>query len=330
MSYKFQRLREKLRQAIASGELTGKLPGERELARRFHVNAKTLSKALTDLAAEGLLQRSIGRGTFVKTEESAEQPDGPWLLLCDADAPSPVAETLMRLNPLSQISHSMTATRPSFLNQFKAVVDLARNTPEEFIRGLVVRNIPVTLAHCEPKTYSTNAVLIDATLGATVMGRDLMLAGHRRFLAVEDRARNTVSQTLRNTASRYAPDASIDTGFAREVGHAIEAGITAIICESVHSASESMAILHKLQIAVPDAVSIVAIGCVTGDFPCSGYYVTPEKQAETIAQLIRNSPSGKPTSIWLTGAFVDRGTTGPGRSISEQEPDERLSVPALA
>src|SRR5688572_29321287 len=50
LSYKFQRLREKLRQAVASGELSGKLPGERALARRFHVNAKTLSKALTDLA----------------------------------------------------------------------------------------------------------------------------------------------------------------------------------------------------------------------------------------------------------------------------------------
>src|SRR3954471_15744676 len=66
LSYKFQRLRERLRAAVASGELIGKLPGERTLARRFHVNAKTLSKALTDLAAEGLLDRSIGRGTYVR------------------------------------------------------------------------------------------------------------------------------------------------------------------------------------------------------------------------------------------------------------------------
>src|ERR1700677_4179927 len=66
MSYKFQRLREKIRTAISSGELSGKLPGERLLARRFHVNAKTLSKALTDLAAEGILDRSIGRGTYIK------------------------------------------------------------------------------------------------------------------------------------------------------------------------------------------------------------------------------------------------------------------------
>src|SRR5690349_24926652 len=76
LSYKFQRLREKLRAAIASGELSGKLPGERQLARRFHVNAKTLSKALTDLAAEGLLDRSIGRGTFVKGEGATASANG--------------------------------------------------------------------------------------------------------------------------------------------------------------------------------------------------------------------------------------------------------------
>src|SRR6186713_2615477 len=68
LSYKFQRLRERLRSAVTAGELSGKLPGERTLAKRFQVNAKTLSKALTDLAAEGLLDRSIGRGTYVKGE----------------------------------------------------------------------------------------------------------------------------------------------------------------------------------------------------------------------------------------------------------------------
>src|SRR5215471_16903452 len=74
LSYKFQRLRERLRQAIASGELSGKLSGERQLSRRFRVNAKTLSKALTDLAAEGLLERSIGRGTFVRGQATQDHP----------------------------------------------------------------------------------------------------------------------------------------------------------------------------------------------------------------------------------------------------------------
>src|SRR5688500_1506865 len=85
LSYKFQRLRERLRAAVASGELSGKLPGERELAKRFRANPKTLSKALTDLAAEGLLDRSIGRGTYVRGSAGGapERRVGRWLILCE-------------------------------------------------------------------------------------------------------------------------------------------------------------------------------------------------------------------------------------------------------
>jgi DNA-binding transcriptional regulator YhcF (GntR family) len=66
LSYKFMRLRERIRERIERGEISGKLPGERALARRFKVNAKTLSRALTDLAAEGLLERTKGLGTWVR------------------------------------------------------------------------------------------------------------------------------------------------------------------------------------------------------------------------------------------------------------------------
>src|SRR5688572_3206932 len=64
--YKYQRLRDQLRDAIEKQELNGKLPGERELARRFHANAKTINKALCDLMSDGLLVRHVGRGTFTR------------------------------------------------------------------------------------------------------------------------------------------------------------------------------------------------------------------------------------------------------------------------
>src|SRR4051794_14342022 len=145
MSYKFQRLREKLRAAIASGELAGKLPGERALAKRFHVNAKTLSKALTDLAAEGVLDRSIGRGTYVKGSAPSASQQGRWLLLCDdADADAQILlEHLRKANPDTQATCDGAEQRPSFLNAFSAVIDAAANTPESFLRDLVVRNLAV-------------------------------------------------------------------------------------------------------------------------------------------------------------------------------------------
>ena len=76
LSYKFQRLREQMRAAIENGDFGPKLPGERTLGRMFGVNAKTVNKALSDLTAEGLLERRIGQGTFV-AESRASNGDGP-------------------------------------------------------------------------------------------------------------------------------------------------------------------------------------------------------------------------------------------------------------
>src|SRR3954471_16278774 len=117
MSYKFQRLREKLRAAIASGELVGKLPGERALARRFHVNAKTLSKALTDLAAEGVLDRSIGRGTYVKGSAPAPTVNSSrWLVLTSDEEKADLVEGLRGICPELATIPCTDPIRPSLLN----------------------------------------------------------------------------------------------------------------------------------------------------------------------------------------------------------------------
>src|SRR5712691_500947 len=209
LSYKFQRLRERLRSAVASGELTGKLPGERSLARRFHVNAKTLSKALTDLAAEGLLHRSIGRGTYVRPSGGAaadlEAIPGRWLILCD---PGREDSSLVRLLQQSNAESLVTAdapgcARPSFLKSFAAVVDLAAATPEPFLRDLIVRNIPLVSINREPDVHSLNLIAADLALGAHALARDLILGGHRRLVVVETVPRSPVGRAVALAAQRY-------------------------------------------------------------------------------------------------------------------------------
>ena len=91
LSYKFQRIREQLRQAIRRGDFSGQLPGERELGRRLEANAKTINKALCDLASEGLLVRVIGRGTFVAEgngRSPSESSEKVFHLFDAADCPS--------------------------------------------------------------------------------------------------------------------------------------------------------------------------------------------------------------------------------------------------
>ncbi len=100
-SYKFQRLREQLRTAVTTGEFSGRMPGERELGRRFGANAKTINKALCDLASEGLVVRHIGRGTYVIERESTAgvASTGRFRAIVDSGA----AESSVTVNLLDDI-----------------------------------------------------------------------------------------------------------------------------------------------------------------------------------------------------------------------------------
>jgi hypothetical protein len=333
MSYKFQRLREKIRAAVASGELSGKLPGERELARRFHVNAKTLSKALTDLASEGLLHRSIGRGTFVKGAAPSDMPsEGRWLLLADGEADDAIIRHIKLFNSSVEVTNDPSSLRPSYISQFSAVIDLAENTPDSFLRDLLVRNIPVVSVGREPRTYSTNAVLLDSVLGVSHLTRDLLMAGHRKFLAVEGRNRTTIAETIRKAATRFGAQVSVDACFPEELAAAMEYGSTAIICNSAGWAAQTMQRLADAGIDVPGRVSVAAIGCIDGAAPCTGYYVTAEQKAAGIIEVLKHSQSGRPITLWLTGATVDAATTHAGTVPMESEPaavDRRLASIAV-
>src|SRR3954454_16263749 len=81
-----------------------------------------------------------------------------------------------------------------------------------------------------------HAVLIEAALGGEQIGRDLMLAGHRKFAAVEASGTNVVTQALRQTAARLAPDATIDTYSPDDAARLGESGATAILCASAATA----------------------------------------------------------------------------------------------
>lgn len=331
MSYKFQRLREKLRAGIASGELAGKLPGERALAKRFHVNAKTLSKALTDLAAEGVLDRSIGRGTYVKGSAPAAGPGaGRWLLLCDADDPDALIllEHLRRANPETQSTCDGSALRPSALSAFSAVVDAAAATPEAFLRDLVVRNMTVVAVGREARMYSMHAVLVDAALGGARVARDLLLAGHRKLAAVEARGSKVLIGAIQQTAARLAPEASVDAFSPEDASRLADSGATGIVCDSAATARRVRAALARPAEAgaaapglasaaspLPAGVALAAVGIAWADVPCSGYFVDGAKIAEQVVSLLKDPPPGRPATLWMAGELADRGTMGGGSSV---------------
>jgi DNA-binding transcriptional regulator YhcF (GntR family) len=312
LSYKFERLRERLRIAVSSGELSGKLPGERSLARRFHVNAKTLSKALTDLAAEGLLDRSIGRGTYVKAERSSAPAKlGRWLIVCEADrAVSPVLRYFREANPEAVVTHDFAALRPSFLKPFDAVIDFGISTPEAFLRSLVVRNVPVVAVNREPNLYSIHTVGTDRALGASMLARDLILGGHSHIAVIESKPRSVVGRAVKQAANRYGPQAIVQVIAQDKAIDAIREGATAIIADATNTARALRASLEASGIEIPRDVSLTAVGCCDETYPCSGQFVESKAIVESVMELLAGGGSDhRPATVWLAPRWVDCGTT---------------------
>jgi DNA-binding LacI/PurR family transcriptional regulator len=225
--------------------------------------------------------------------------------------------------------------RPSFLNGIGAVIDIATDTPEQFLRDLVVRNVPVVAINREPKTYSTHALMVDLVLGVQRVARDLLCAGHRRIVAVEPQGSTAVSQALRQVASRYqAGDevivetlspAELESG--RGVPALLEGGVTAIVCDSARTAIRVKSGLDRLGVKVPGALSLTAVGCLCAGeaaCPCSGYFVACNAMADAVVKLMREGPPTRPTILWLAGDFLDRGTLGPATAINVDRPWEQF------
>lgn len=166
--------------------------------------------------------------------------------------------------------------------------------------------MPLIAVGLEPQTFSMHFVTPDLTLAATKLGRDLLLGGHRRLVAVESPGRTALTQALRQSAQRYAPDAVVDTCSPTEVATLLGDGAVAFVCESVRAAQLARAVINDN--ATGD-VALAAIGCreEASVAPCSGYYVSPEAIAQAVAGLLTDPPP-RPANLWLTCEWFDGGT----------------------
>ncbi|MDB5327318.1 MAG: ubiC [Phycisphaerales bacterium] len=309
LSYKFQRLRERIRAAIDAGELAGKLPGERSLARQFNVNAKTLSKALTDLAAEGLLERNIGLGTFVRDGTSAA-PTAKILLLSDATYGSTLAQALSSrgLDVHSHVADGDLA--PSLLAPFDLVLIASSAIGEEIVRDLIVRGKNVLSLDRLSKPYSSHALLPHHTLAATQAAKDLVTLGHRKLLLVPDDINDTDSH---RAVTEAIPHAEVLPVSASDAAAAATDGFTGAVCAS-RNAPAVLAACRAAGMVVPDAFSVIAYGRLLESATCCGHYVSDEHIADAVQDLLSAGLPHRPLTLWLAGERTHAGTTAPPRS----------------
>lgn len=67
---------EQVKRSVALGVLGGgeQLPTVKQLALDLTVNPNTIARAYRELEREGVIETSVGRGSFVRAEEAAESP----------------------------------------------------------------------------------------------------------------------------------------------------------------------------------------------------------------------------------------------------------------
>lgn len=290
LSYKFQRLRERLRQAVINGELTGRLPGERELARRFKANPKTIGKALTDLAAEGLLDRSIGRGTFVRGQAPQNQPAERWLIIADnSPVQQALADRISGLHGDIDVVAPNAELRPSFLDRFSVAINLASTFNQDLVRNMLIRSFRILQIGTEPTGLMTHAILQDLVHGAGLLARELGLSNHRHILLAGPQA-----QTIVSVLKSVIPEMDI---VAIDNLQTIPDGITAAIALDQDVARR----IHEIN---PTLV-LRGLGILAGLPVCPGYYVSLEETANLAVKLLADANAWRPRVLWLSGARVD-------------------------
>jgi DNA-binding transcriptional regulator YhcF (GntR family) len=313
-NYKFQRLRERIRSAIEAGELSGKLPGERVLAERFKVNTKTLGKALSDLAAEGVLDRSMGRGTFVRNVLMPRAAQRPLFLCDDAIAHQGLIAHLGKHNIHVQMCDTPTELPPSLLNPFRAVIVRSARVSDEALRDLVVRGKTVVLIDRVSAHYATHAVLQNHAAAAADLARRLVSMGHRTIGIIEDGVSSEITDFVRISIGADILDSAINliSGMLNDVQTLLETHIdkplTALICTSGEIARYAAGLCRASGRTVPDQISVVAIARMTESPRFTGQYIDDAQIAEAVARLLRDGSPHKPVTLLLTGIYTDMGT----------------------
>ncbi|MFH0966013.1 MAG: GntR family transcriptional regulator, partial [Planctomycetota bacterium] len=194
----FRQIADRLRMAIERGELTPgeKLPGERDLAKRFDVSKDTIRKALAVLTERGLLIRNAPRGTFVASPKIQRQTRGErryvhaflsgWAyfgeVLAGAVEELSVHGLHLIASDVSEVAITQAREFISGLSRDQVAGLLVYPFPRvewhTYCRELAESDLPVVFVD-KSLGLDVDSVLTDEQAGARLSVRHLMVLGHR-------------------------------------------------------------------------------------------------------------------------------------------------------
>ena len=343
---KYRQVEYSLREEIASGlwQPGARLPGEYELADRFHVAYLTVRQAVANLLEEGILIRVRGKGTFVaENDPSSSFPKTrcPMVLLFPANwqriDPDYFPELWEGFQQSTEASghrtpciHYDEAERPGVLESGSAIACLLlEDDQQKLVERLRDSGHRVLAINHYTGRRSIPCVRIDDASGVEESVDHLVAIGHRHIgfllgdpgnLDAADRL-----QGFRNAVRRHGLRKTIEFGGGFQEWRGYEAGQalfatsdlpTAIVCASDLSALGLLKAAREKGICPPRDLSVIGFG----DFSVSDY-ITPRlttvrqsrvELGRTAAELLIRLANDEPVSdVVLQAKFIVRDSTAP-------------------
>ncbi len=206
-----RRLRELVEVSFKDGD---RFFSERELIEQLHVSQPTVRRALTDLAAEGLLDRGVGKGTFVR-KSAKDRSVGVFVPKIDAFLQLSIVSTLgmlcaerdfgfhlYHLQPNRSVQQSCEALRRSPRDERIVFNGTIADDTWELFEELEKRGYRSVYIG-QGEGYPGNMVSTDHQLGAELAFKHLISLGHEHIAFVVNEPTTLESIRIRLEAIRH-------------------------------------------------------------------------------------------------------------------------------
>ncbi len=346
-------VRQQITEAIRLGyhDAGDRLPTEEKMSELFGVSRITIRKALDDLAAEGLIEKAWGRGTFVGRGFRLPASKGiVGLVVWEDDGLSyhPAVREILRgitdvfsaENYGLKIIHVSPGTMNAGISNYLKNFDLAglilnsREIPDSQV-GEMQKFIPKIVSACKRDLPDVPSVILDFQQPGYDMTKYLAGLGHKKIAFMEGSVYGVKSHGNSYKGYKKALKESGLEIYGRQLRaekYTSESGFsmtlevlkqknapTAIIAEDAILAMGAVKAVHKLGMNCPGDISLAALT----DFPSAEYVHPPltavkarfdEKGRHLAQSLIEYIRGEKPADKKIGGASLAvRGSTGPLR-----------------
>jgi len=348
---KSQFIKNEIYRKIVSGELRAesRLLPERELMRQYKVSYATMSRALNDLKAAGVIDRKWGKGTFVLgikkmvkniavTFGSNVAPSHPWMVPIIRGIGEEVGQFgyHMQLFPLSE-NAIFGLREQSLLNKLisngdiNGVIALSPHSPED-IQKLTSLELPVVTVGNEYPYSGVPSVLPDIEGGIRQVFDYLVSGlGHKRLGIILGPKREHSARLSRMTTrlgdallhllgeyklQHYARTVHVEQQWEAVSGIAHDWLLsserpTAIFVSDDILAVEILKLAGELGLKVPQDLNIVGWGDILHHSQLTSVHVPLVAMGKSSVNIINEVVSGlKPQSVYVPTRLIVRESSG--------------------